>query len=191
MLFRSSTIARPRFATDALDRVSGRSARRARYAAALYDVQLTYDLLRADAAHGELQSIAGFFGAMLGQDAPFWIAPPGLAEVGGQALGTGDGATAAFPLVRTFGSYSEPVTGASDVRAVYFDGVTVSPSLYSATPGYGPAIAFATAPVAGVAISADFDLLWLCRFADDVLDFEEFMAMLFTLGVVKLQTVRP
>jgi uncharacterized protein (TIGR02217 family) len=186
-----STIARPRFATDALDRVSGRSARRARYAAALYDVQLTYDLLRAGAAHGELQSIAGFFGAMLGQDAPFWIAPPGLAEVGGQALGTGDGATATFPLVRTFGSYSEPVTGASDVRAVYFDGVTVSPSLYSATPGYGPAIAFATAPVAGVAISADFDLLWLCRFADDVLDFEEFMAMLFTLGVVKLQTVRP
>ena len=45
--------------------------------------------------------------------------------------------------------------------------------------GYLPAITFATAPAAGVAITADFGVLWLCRFADDVQDFEEFMAQLF------------
>ena len=53
------------------------------------------------------------------------------------------------------------------------------PTGWSVTSGYAPAIAFSTAPGAGVAITADFGSLWLCRFADDVQDFEEFMAQLF------------
>ena len=47
--------------------------------------------------------------------------------------------------------------------------------------GYSPAIAFTTAPAAGVAITADFGVLWLCRFADDVADLENFMTLLFEL----------
>jgi hypothetical protein len=31
----------------------------------------------------------------------------------------------------------------------------------------------------------------VCRFADDVLDFEEFMTMLFELQIVNLQTTKP
>ena len=46
-------------------------------------------------------------------------------------------------------------------------------------------------PAAGVAAIADFGVLWLCRFAEDVQDFEEFMAMLWTLKTLRLQTVRP
>ena len=57
--------------------------------------------------------------------------------------------------------------------------------------GYLPAITFATAPASDVAISADFGLLWLCRFADDVQDLEEFMAQLFELKTLRLTTVRP
>ena len=59
------------------------------------------------------------------------------------------------------------------------------------TSGFAPAIVFATAPRAGVPITADFGVLWLCRFADDVQDFEEFMAMLFELRTLKLTTARP
>ena len=54
-----------------------------------------------------------------------------------------------------------------------------------------PAITFTSAPGAGVAITADFGILWLCRFAEDVQDFEEFMTMLWTLRTVRLMTVRP
>ena len=57
--------------------------------------------------------------------------------------------------------------------------------------GYAPAIALADAAAAGALVSADFGVLWLCRFADDGLELEEFMAMLFALGTVKLQTARP
>ena len=62
---------------------------------------------------------------------------------------------------------------------------------WSVSNGYLPAIAFTSAPAAGAAITADFGILWLCRFAEDVQDFEEFMTMLWTLRTVRLMTVRP
>jgi hypothetical protein len=186
-----STHVRPKFGTDIADHVSGRSVRRPRYASAYYDVELTYDVLRSDAAHLEMQAIAGFFEQMTGAATPFWLAPPGLSTITGQIVGVGDGSTTVFPLVRSFGAYAEPVAGTSGVGAVYENGVAISGSLYAVTAGYAPAIVFATAPAAGVVVSADFGALWLCRFAEDVADLEEFMAMLFTLGVVKLTTVRP
>ena len=60
-----------------------------------------------------------------------------------------------------------------------------------ASADYLPAITFTTAPASGVAITADFGVLWLCRFADDVQDFEEFMSMLFEFRTLRLMTVRP
>jgi uncharacterized protein (TIGR02217 family) len=128
---------------------------------------------------------------MQGQNAPFWLSPPGEAEALGQLLGIGDGATTDFQLVRSFGIYSEPVAGTSGVSAVYVNGLPASPADYSVTEGFAPTIIFANPPASGATITADFSLLWLCRFSEDVLDFEEFMAMLFELGVVKLQTVSP
>ncbi len=147
-------------------------------------------MLRSDAAHLEMQTIAGFFEQTTGAATPFWLAPPGLSTAQGQILGVADGATTSFPLVRSFGAYVEPVTGTSGVGAVYLNGAPAPASAWSLAGSVRPAIVFAAAPGAGVVVSADFGVLWLCRFADDTLDFEEFMAMLFTLGVVKLTTVR-
>src|SRR5882724_1105612 len=97
---------KPKFGTQEIAKVSGRSIRRSQYSSALYDIELTFDFLRADPATGELQTIAGFFGEVLGNGLPFWLAPPGLPNVTGQALGTGDGVTRSFPLARGFGAYS-------------------------------------------------------------------------------------
>src|SRR5581483_4721018 len=115
------------------DRVSGRSSRRPLYAAALYDIELTYDVLRSDAAHRELQEIVGFFASMLGRSEPFWLAPPGLTQVSGQKLGTGDGVATNFPLVRSFGAYVEPVAATSGVFSVSIDGAIAPPTSYAAT----------------------------------------------------------
>ena len=76
------------------------------------------------------------------------------------------------------------------IAAVYLNGFA-QPSGWTVSSGYLPAITFAAAPAAGVAIAADFGILWLCRFAEDVQDFEEFMTMLWTLRTVRLMTVRP
>jgi uncharacterized protein (TIGR02217 family) len=181
---------KPKFSTDVVPHVSGREVRRAAYAGVYYDVELTYEVLRSAAAYEEMQAIAGFFGEAAGQGTPFWFAPPGLAAVAGGVLGTGDGETTVFALSRSWGSYSEPVYGTSGLSAVYLNGAAQG-SGWSVSSGYGASVTFSTAPAAGIAITADFGVLWLCRFAEDVLDFEEFMAMLFELQVVKLQTVKP
>jgi hypothetical protein len=138
----------------------------------------------------ELQTIAGFFLELGGENRPFWIAPPGLSSVSGQALGVGDGAETTFPLVRSFGSYVEPVSGTSGPTVVYLNGVAQS-SGWTISSGYGPQITFATAPNIGVGISADFGAMWLCRFAEDVADLENFMSLLWNWRTIKFQSVRP
>ncbi len=186
-----SSHVKPRFFTDVVDHVSGRSSRRPHFASAYYDVELTFDLLRSAASYLEMQEIAGFFSQIGGAETPFWLAPPSLATVVGQALGIGDGVTTTFPLQRAYGGYSEPVYGTSGVSALYLNGALISSAVWSVSSGYAPVISFTTPPAPGVAVSADFGVLWLCRFTQDVLDFEEFMAMLFELGVVKLTTTKP
>ena len=181
---------RPKFSTLIADHVSGRSTRSARFSRAYRDVELTYEVLRADAAHLELQAVGAFFAEMSGQATPFWFAPPGLSTATGQLIGTGDGVTTTFPLMQSTGTYLETVDGTSGVSAVYLNGVSQA-SGWSVTSGFAPAIVFTTAPAAGVPVTADFGVLWLCRFADDVQDFEEFMAMLFVLKTLKLTTARP
>jgi hypothetical protein len=66
---------KPKFLTGVASRVSGRETRAARRANALYDIELTFDLLRAD-AHAELQIIAGFYLEQGGAEALFWFTPP-------------------------------------------------------------------------------------------------------------------
>jgi hypothetical protein len=117
------------------------------------------------------------------------MSPSGSPRRASPALGTGDGETIVFALQRSWGSsYVEPVYGASGVSAIYLDGAPLSDADWSVSSGYGAAVTFAAAPARGTPVTADFGVLWLCRFAHDMLDFEEFMAMLFELQVVKLRT---
>jgi hypothetical protein len=106
---------KPKFSTRIASHVSGRETRSPQQSAALYDFELTYDVLRAD-AHAELQTIAGFYLTQCGADALFWFTPPNAPA----ALGA--------PL--------------------------------------------------------------LCRFSEDVADLENFMALLWKWGSVKLSNVR-
>jgi hypothetical protein len=185
-----STHVRPKFSTLIASHVSGREARAQRFANPFFDIELTYKVLRSAAAYDELQAIAGFFEQMSGADEPFWVAPPGLSATSGQAIGAGDGLTTVFPLVASIGGYSGLVYGTSGVSAVYLNDVS-QPNGWSFSSGYLPAVTFASAPGAGVAITADFGILWLCRFSEDVQDFEEFMTMLWALRTLRLTTVRP
>jgi len=187
---RSSMRVSPRFDTGVAARVAGRSSRRALYLSPLFDFELSFDVLRSDAAHLELQQIAGFFAQTYGAATPFWFAPPNLSNAAGQVLGSGDGATLAFPLVLSIGVKTVSVAQTSGVSAVYVNGVAQPAVDWSVSGAFPAAIRFASAPPAGALISADFGPLWLCRFEDE-LDLEEFMTMLFRLGALRLKGVRP
>jgi uncharacterized protein (TIGR02217 family) len=188
---RASMHVRPRFDTDVANHVSGRSSRRAKFLQPLFDFELTFDILRSDAANVELQQIAGFFDAMDGAATPFWFAPLDLAANLGQVLGTGDASSTTFPLVSAFGSTLVRVAGVSGVAAVYVNGVVQPSTVWTLTNAYPASIAFALPPALGAIVAADFSALWLCRFADDRLELEEFMTTLFALRTLNLQAVRP
>ena len=184
-----SATVRPRFSTEIATHVSGRESRANGRSMAIYDVELTYELLRAD-ANAELQTVVGFYESMAGRAGAFWCSLPGLGSVAGQRIGTGDGVTISFALSRSLAGYVEPVQATSGVAAVYLDGVAQSTG-WSVTPGFYPAIAFAAPPAPGAAVTADFGVLWLCRFAEDVADLENFQTLLWRWQTLKLQTVRP
>jgi hypothetical protein len=170
--------------------VSGRETRTQQFANPYFEIELTYDVLRPGAALAELQAIAGFFEQTAGQDEPFWVSPPSLSAVAGQLIGIGDESRTVFPLVASIGPYTGPVYGTPGVEAVYLNGAAQL-SGWTVSSGYLPALTFTSAPGSGVVISVDCGILWLCRFAEDVQDFEEFMTMLWTLRTVRLTTVRP
>jgi hypothetical protein len=185
-----SSIIRPKFATAVADHASGKSSRAGRMRWPLYEIELTYDFLRADALSAELQRIAGFFGEMQGQATPFWIAPPGLSALSNQIIVIGDGATLSFPLVRSIGDFTEPLAGVSNASAARVASVALPPNAWSVTGSYYPSLTLAAPPAIGAPVTVDATALCLCRFADDSLDLEQFVAMLFKLRTVRLAPVR-
>jgi len=185
-----STKVTPRFSTVLHERASGKSARRPNMRWPLYEIELVFDFLRGDQMTLELQTIVGFFESVQGQTLPFWIAPPGLSALQNQLVGTGDGATTMFPMLRSTGAFSEPLAGVSSLSAVRVNGTPLSAGAWTLSPGYQPALTLAAAPPSGAPIDVDGGALWLCRFQDDALDVEQFGNQLFAAKSVKLVTVK-
>ncbi len=67
---------RPLFATGVADHASGRTSRFARLSAPVFEIEITFDLLRMAAPYTELQSLLGFVEARYGQNEPFTFPVP-------------------------------------------------------------------------------------------------------------------
>lgn len=186
---------RPAFSTRIASHVSGREVRTSLYSGTLYEYEVTFDVLVSNgqaagplaAAGGtSLQTILGFYLACQGQFGTFLYIDPTDNSVEGQAVGTGDGATTVFTLQRTIGSFSEPVSYATQINAIYLNGIPQTNVSLIAPNSIG----FMTAPLSGVSITADFSYAFLCRFLDDQQDFENVMSGLWTLSSLKFRSVR-
>ncbi|MGH6975638.1 MAG: DUF2460 domain-containing protein [Stellaceae bacterium] len=168
----------PMWKTRAQQAISGKETRLADWSYPAWHWDLTFDFLRADPVAAEFQSLAGFFNRCQGAFGTFLYADADDNAVTGQTIGTGDGATKSFQLVRAFGGFIEPVLAPNAVSAVTLAGVAQSPSSYSVDPTTG-LLSFTAAPASGAAIAADFTYFFRCRFAEDTVDFEKFMATLY------------
>ncbi len=186
----------PKFNTRVASHVSGREIRTAWQQYAIYDLTLSFDFLRGDSTQ-EIQTLQGFFLARQGQYDTFLLDLGAVTQntadsyVTMGAQGTGDGATTVFTLQRTVGEAAEPVgyVFSADFTAVYVAGVLQDPDSYTFTAPN--TLTFNTAPANGAQITASFRYYFICRFATDSQDFEEFMANLWTLHELKLTTVIP
>jgi len=183
----------PEWSSRVQTAVSGKETRIALWSYPRWHWDLTFDFLRSDAVNAEFQALAGFFNARQGQFDSFLYTDADDNSVMGQAIGTGDGATLAFPMARSFGGFTEPMLAPATVWAVYLGGVAQSVGSWSVstwgstTPGI---LTFVTAPGAGVAIAADFSFAFPCRFEADTLDFEKFMNQIWSGKSVKFISVK-
>jgi uncharacterized protein (TIGR02217 family) len=181
---------KPVFSTRVASHVSGREVRAGLYAHALYEFELTFDGLDSSGSYPglqlqSLQTLMGFFLTAGGQLNSFLYADPTDSAVSGQAIGTGDGATAVFTLGRAIGSYYEPVSYVTAITNVNVNGVTTGVTFTAPNT-----ITFATAPASGASITWTGSYAFLCRFLDDQWDFEEIMSGAWQNKSVKFRSIR-
>jgi uncharacterized protein (TIGR02217 family) len=191
----------PMFSTGVQQATGGREVRTAFWSAPLWKISLTYSYLRDDGQHvnqngySELQQIVGFFLARQGQFDSFLVdlaqltRKPLDSTVSGQPIGIGDGSTVSFQLVRNIGGYLEQVQNpAGQSATVYVAGVKKAAGAdYTMANGL---VSFASPPVSGAAITADFQWLWRVRFAQDSQEFDNFMYLLWECKKLELLSVR-
>lgn len=199
---------RPTFASLVQSPVSGREVTNSEQIYPLWEFELPFEILRdqsqnqtpfaATLGYTDLQTLSGFwvqagaqFGSFIYQDLTDYSRTD-------QIIGTGDGATSSFPLVRTFGTpplaLVEPI-GAIDVRIgktvnVYLNGIPLSQTGNWWIGDELRTIRFTTPPGGGVVITMDFDFFYLCRFIEDSLELEEFMTGRWTIKRLRFRSTR-
>ena len=162
----------PERKTEVVTLASGAEARNALWAGS----RRRWDVGSAVTRLDTLQAVVAFFEARGGRLSGFRFrdalddrscAPGGTVAATDQAIGTGDGATGAFQLVKAYGTYSrrilKPVAGSVLVAV---DGVTASASV-DATNGI---VTLAEAPAEGAMISAGYRFDCPVRFDTDRLE---------------------
>jgi uncharacterized protein (TIGR02217 family) len=166
--------------------VSGKVTTIADWQYPLRKYQLTYDFLRSNPSYGELQQMVGFFNSLSGGFDTFLFSDPEDNSVTGQPIGTTDGVNGAFQLVRSYGGFTEPVYNAAAVSAVTLNG---SP-FYAYTLEASGMLGLGEVQPAGQAIAASFTYYWRCRFANDTIDFNNFMQQLHEVKQLNFETVK-
>lgn len=178
----------PIWSTEKQQAVSGLETRASMQAFPRYQYTLTYEFLRARAGLTELQTLIGFYNKVGGSFDNFSFDDPDDNSVTGQGLGTGDGATMTFQMVRTFGGWTDPILAVNAISAVYIDGAVQSGDSY-AVDNMG-LLTFTAAPGDGLPVTADFTYYWRSRFVDDQYDFDKFMHQLWQQQQLQIITVK-
>jgi uncharacterized protein (TIGR02217 family) len=182
----------PRWSTKTNTSVSGKQQRAAFWSYPVWRYKLTYELLRADTAHLELQTLVGFFLEHRGSWGSWLYSDPSDNTVAGQSIGIGNGVSTDFQLVRTFGAngnaFVEPMTAINGDPVIKVAGVAQVLDTDFTVSDTG-LITFAAPPASG-AITADFSYYFRCHFTTDELELNQFMHQLWEAQTVEFETLK-
>lgn len=161
--------------------ISGKEVRMAQQTYPRWRWDLKYNILRADSTNHELQDLVGFFNARQGQFDTFLYADADDYTVTGQAIGTGDGTTTSFQLVRSFGGFVEPIYAPHTVSHVYDNGVDSGGWTVTDWGATNPGVVtYSVAPSDGDVITADFTFYWPVRMTSDSVPFNMFLSQYYS-----------
>ncbi|ODM43025.1 DUF2460 domain-containing protein [Cereibacter johrii] len=189
----------PERRTQIVELASGAEERNASWANSRRRYDVAYGIRRAD----DLAAVVAFFEARSGRLYGFrfkdWAdfkscLPSQLPGPTDQLIGTGDGSTTQFQLTKRYSSgaqswtrgITKPVAGTVTIA---LNGVPQA-SGWSVSPATG-LVTFATAPAAGVALTAGFDFDVPVRFDTDTLDITLDLERLGSIPSIPLTEIRP
>ena len=102
-------------------------------------------------------------------------------------LGTGDGTTKTFQLIKSNGAYwTEPVAGVNGTPTIYVAGTATAPSSISPSG----LVTFSSAPASGAALTWTGQYYYLVRFKDDHIEIEQSMSQIYEATTLTLRAVR-
>lgn len=169
----------PQFNTLVQSAENGAETRLALRSYPLWMFELEYEFLRDTSAYPELRTLVGFYLARLGSADSFLYSNPSDRLVTDQVSGVGDGVATDFPLVRSYGTFSEPVFWPEVITSVKVAGTETA---FTQQPS--GVVRFAAAPASGAPVSWSGSFFYRCRFADDKLDPRRFFDKIWKLGKV-------
>jgi len=175
-----SQFKKPRFNTLVQTSVNQSELRVSLTATPIYEVSLTYDVLR-DSGYGELQTLMGFFLARRGKFDSFLFDDETDNTVSNQLFGVGDGLETDFQLVRAYGGFTEKVSNDITVTEITVNNTPTTAYTVSASG----LVAMNSAAGSGQALRWSGTFAYRCRFTDDVSEFENFMRNLWSNTSVK------
>ena len=144
----------------------------------LYEFSRSYEILRDDIAHDELNTLVGFFMARYGSwDSWLFLDVDDSAALL-EPFGTGTGAAVAFQLKRALGVFTEPVCNVAASPLIYKAGVLQTVTTHYTINSTG-LVTFTGAPANGAALTWSGTYYFRCRFREDVMEFQQFMSKLW------------
>ena len=168
------------------DSLSGKRVRTSYYSFPIYQYEVAFNFLRTSAALLEWQQLVGFINALLGTQGLFLYQDTNDSSSGtNQVFGQGDGLTTTFRLVRSLGSFVEPIFFPdTPIPTVRVNGTpTAAYTLFGTNQ-----IVFNVAPPAGQNVDWTGTFKWPCRFDNDPFDFDNFASGFFEAKSLKFST---
>jgi uncharacterized protein (TIGR02217 family) len=179
----------PNFATKVQASVSFRELRAAFAPYPQWRWNVVHNFLRIDPTTPDFQTLANFYLARQGMFDSFLYSDPTDNTVTGQQFATGDGATTAFQLLRTFSvaGFAEFVYNLNGVPVIKDNGVVKTAGVdYNIVNGL---VTF-TAPVSvGHALTWTGGYYWRARFDTDAPDFTNFNSAFWSQGGLAFKSV--
>lgn len=180
----------PEFHTQRVEVASGLETSTPRWIYPRWHWRLTY-LALGQAGHeygDQLRPIEGFFLRHKGSGETFLFRDPEDHTITSQVVGTADGVTRKFQIIRNYGGFLEPIweIRAGTLVVTNFGGSVMSG--YTESQGL---VQFAAPPHpenAQIRVTCEF--YFRVRFTSDLQDFENFTYLLHTMREVRLQSVK-
>lgn len=177
----------PVFKTDVQTSDNGRAWRAGRALYPTYKIRLAFNYI----SHADYKTLSAFFKARHGRGDTFLFDDrDDRAITSFQTLGTGDGTTAGFQLLRSLDGFIEPVGPLNTSAVTPTVRVNGTPTVDYTVDDYGWLTLTTPAP-AGHVVDWKGEYYWRVAFARDEHEYTEFMREFWELRTCELETVKP